>query len=212
VASKPTKKVGDYRENFYAGTCAVCGATVPAHAGFVFKEFGGKGPWLVQHVQGQCPVTPAEAAELAEIKTMQPRLSARHAGGEDPADGGPDPHPWASADVRARDKVSFSKIPQGYYATKSRTGSNDLDFWFVRVPENGQWAGFRFVKRYLGGQGPIRISKGEQTAALRAILEDGTDAAAHLFAQELGRCYRCGRDLTDDASRAAGIGPVCAGK
>ncbi|MES2342166.1 MAG: DUF6011 domain-containing protein [Pseudomonadota bacterium] len=28
----------------------------------------------------------------------------------------------------------------------------------------------------------------------------------------MGECGRCGRTLTDEASRAAGIGPVCASK
>jgi uncharacterized protein DUF6011 len=32
------------------------------------------------------------------------------------------------------------------------------------------------------------------------------------YGQELGECGHCGRTLTDEASRAAGIGPVCASK
>jgi hypothetical protein len=109
----------------------------------------------------------------------------------------------------AGDKADFKAIPQGYYATKSHTGNNDLDFWFVRVPEDGRWAGFRFVKRIVGGRGTQEIRSGEQVAALQAILEFGVDAAGMLFAQELGRCRKCGRDLTDETSRSLGIGPTC---
>jgi hypothetical protein len=31
------------------------------------------------------------------------------------------------------------------------------------------------------------------------------------FGQEIGRCYVCGRTLTDETSRSLGIGPVCRG-
>jgi hypothetical protein len=34
-------------------------------------------------------------------------------------------------------------------------------------------------------------------------------AAMKTFADELGVCARCHRDLTDDVSRARGVGPVC---
>jgi len=130
-----------------------------------------------------------EAALLGEIKDMQPQRSQP-----------------------AQPRADFSKIAQGYYATASKTGNNDLDFWFVRVEETGRWKGFRFVRRYIGGRGPQRIGKGEQLAALHAILDATPEAAGDKFADELGKCRDCGRDLTDDESRARKRGPVCAGK
>jgi hypothetical protein len=36
--------------------------------------------------------------------------------------------------------------------------------------------------------------------------------ASTTYGVEIGQCGRCGRTLTDEVSRAAGIGPVCAGK
>ena len=36
--------------------------------------------------------------------------------------------------------------------------------------------------------------------------------ASTTYGTEIGKCGRCGRSLTDKTSRAAGIGPVCAGK
>ena len=44
-------------------------------------------------------------------------------------------------------------------------------------------------------------------AVLDGIAADA-DALAR-FGQELGICGNCGRDLTDEESRALGIGPVC---
>jgi len=185
--TRPSKASG-YRTNKFAGDCFKCRVRVAPGQGYIFRSPGvgsqrlGQGEWLVSHLDGQC-VTAEEAADLDDIKTMQPR--------------------------QAKPRGNFKAIAQGYYATKSRTGSNDLDFWFVRVPDTGKWQGYRFVRRIIGGHSPQPVRAGESVAALQAILEDGTDAAAHLFAQELGRCYRCGRDLTDETSRQLGIGPVC---
>jgi hypothetical protein len=192
--TRPSKASG-YRTNKFAGDCYRCRVRVAPGQGYIFRSPGvgsqrlGQGEWLVSHLDGQC-VTPEEAADLDAIRTMQPRYAAEQA---------------------QRGKGNFKLIPQGYYATKSRTGTNDIDFWFVRVPDTGKWQGFRFVRRYLGGQGPIQIRTAEQMAALHAILEDGVEAAGMLFAQELGKCRKCGRDLTDETSRELGIGPVCRG-
>ncbi len=45
---------------------------------------------------------------------------------------------------------------------------------------------------------------------LTAILAD-PDAGPR-FGREIGKCYVCGRTLTDETSRALGIGPVCRGE
>jgi hypothetical protein len=185
-ASKPS-----VRTNKYAGTCVGCGNTVQPEQGILFRSMGvgsqrlGEGQWLVRHQPGDCE----EARLLQDIKVMQPKQADK-----------------------PRQTVNFKSIPQGYYATKSATGNNDLDFWFVRVPDDGKWAGYRFVRRIVGGRGPQQIHKSEQMAALRAILEAGVEAAGNLYADELGNCKKCGRDLTDDESRARRMGPICAGK
>ena len=129
TTSKPS-----VRTNRYAGTCILCGCAVQPETGILFRSPGvgsqrhGQGDWLVQHKPGDCE----EAKLLQDIKTMQPKQA----------------EPWASADVRARDKVNFKAIPQGYYATRKEHG---IDFWFVRVPEDGKWQGYRFVRRIVGG-------------------------------------------------------------
>ena len=192
--SVPTASKPSVRTNKYAGDCIRCGCTVAPNAGILSRSPGvgsqrlGQGDWIVQHVNNDdCD----EARLLSEIKDMQPHTVRRVVG------------------QTSRD---FKAVLPGYYATKSRTGSNDLDFWFVRVPEDGRWAGFRFVKRIVGGRGTQSIRGGEQVAALRAIMEAGVEAAGNLYADELGNCKKCGRDLTDEESRARRMGPVCADK
>lgn len=102
-------------------------------------------------------------------------------------------------------------MPEGYYAVPSRTGNNDLDFYRVDRPRKGDWAGFVFVKRIIGGHPPQRISKGEQMGALDRIQRAGWSQAAQKYSRETGQCYRCRIELTDDASRALGLGETCAG-
>lgn len=45
-----------------------------------------------------------------------------------------------------------------------------------------------------------------------ALIAQDAHAAMIRYGHELGECGRCGRTLTDEASRAAGIGPVCINK
>jgi Family of unknown function (DUF6011) len=103
-------------------------------------------------------------------------------------------------------------VPAGHYATKSRTGNNDLDFWRVDRPTEGNWAGRIFVKRVIGGKPDHNVRAQERASALAAIAEDGPEAAAKLYGQEIGRCSRCNRHLTDETSREFGMGPECRSK
>jgi len=108
----------------------------------------------------------------------------------------------------------IADITAGFYATPSATGSNDYDFWKVT---EGRRPGVRFVKRVVGGGDEkyprlIEISNREQLAALRAILRAGIAEAADTYAVNQERCKKCGSHLTDEASRAARMGPVCRGE
>jgi hypothetical protein len=106
----------------------------------------------------------------------------------------------------------YSQIPVGHYATKSLTGNNDLDFWRVDRPEQGTYAGRTFVKRIVGGKPDLNVSRDTKFAALEAILEIGAEVSAILYGQQLGRCSRCNRTLTDEVSRKFGKGPECRSK
>jgi len=103
----------------------------------------------------------------------------------------------------------FSAVVGGYYATVSPREDQDYDFWYVK---EGRKPGYRFVKRVIGGQGPIRISGGEAIRALSTILAEGVDKCGDRFADEMERCRDCGLPLTDEVSRRERRGPVCRSK
>jgi Family of unknown function (DUF6011) len=126
----------------------------------------------------------------------------------------PDREPSETPQEKAAPVVALDQIPIGYYATPSRTGANDLDFWKVEHEEDGKWAGWNFVKRVLGGgsEGQTRLVKirmPEQRAALAAIAEQGTEESRMLYAVNMKRCTKCNRDLSDDLSRERGMGKDC---
>lgn len=100
-------------------------------------------------------------------------------------------------------------VPAGYYALDSATGNNDLDFYCVQHGK-GRWAGRVFVKRVIGGRPDTPVRGAEANRVIMAIAEVGADSAAKRYGQEIGRCGRCNRHLTDETSRALGLGPDCA--
>lgn len=105
-------------------------------------------------------------------------------------------------------------ITAGYYAIPSLTGNQDLDFFRVDAPDDGNWKGFLFVKRVLGGGADslrterVHWSTADQVLTV-LIPPFAAQAARERFGQEMGRCGCCGRTLTDETSRARGIGPDC---
>jgi hypothetical protein len=86
--------------------------------------------------------------------------------------------------------------------------TDKLRFFKVNTPTEGRWAKMTFVNEVFGGgrRDPVRNRQFRQTV-LQAIADD-SDALAR-YGQELGECGVCGRELTDEQSRAIGIGPVC---
>jgi hypothetical protein len=116
----------------------------------------------------------------------------------------------AESTVSAR--LSFSDIPGGFYATPNKTdGSNDFSFWKVT---EGRKPGYRFVKRVVGGGSGmlpelLEVGHQQQVGALRAILDKGITESAALYSELETRCTACGRQLTDETSRAYGKGPKC---
>lgn len=97
---------------------------------------------------------------------------------------------------------------------------------FVRVdrPGKGSFEGFVFVKRLPFGPDSdgirfallnpkartVKVDDGFRNL-LDALLADPSKAAVE-YGHRTGSCCICGRTLTDPASIAAGIGPICAGK
>lgn len=107
----------------------------------------------------------------------------------------------------ATTRTPVPDVPAGRYAV---TGEQDqIVFLKVDRPTEGQYAGRTFVKVQAGDdfhRMPLPVAK----ALLAKILADGPKAASIRYGQELGVCGVCGRTLTDETSRAEGIGPKCA--
>ena len=74
---------------------------------------------------------------------------------------------------------------------------NRPGFVFLDIQASDEWHAVRNVTR-------IR--------EIVALIAQDPQAAMIRYGRELGECGRCGRTLTDEASRAAGIGPVCINK
>lgn len=135
------------------------------------------------------PLTKAGASVLIEGLLTLPKLEGRTA----PETGVP------SAEV----------VPEGHYALRDPE-ADTISFFKVDRPTEGTWAGRVFVKRIVGPE-EVRISRALQTEILDRIAVDAR-AASVLYGHEIGRCGICNRRLTNENSRAAGIGPICASK
>ncbi len=103
-------------------------------------------------------------------------------------------------------------IPDGYYALKDMPGhKNEVTFYRLRSGKEGtRWQGFQFIDMVVGG-GSRYPQRGADVRKqiYDAIRAAGANEARKLYGQEIGRCGVCNRELTDDTSRAMGIGPVC---
>lgn len=116
--------------------------------------------------------------------------------------------PAAPVQAPARERFDFNSVPDGNYAYYEGDEANDL-VKFFRVDTNGTW-------KNLAARGGDTLYPVKNTSAkvaiMRHILEVGLDECRMLFVRKLDRCWMCGRHLTNDESRARGLGPDCAAK
>ena len=107
--------------------------------------------------------------------------------------------------LRAQDVGDQVMVADGRYAIAI---DGKLRFFRVNTPTEGRWANMTFVNEVFGGgrREPVRNRQFRQTV-LQARSAD-PDALAR-YGQELGEGGGGGRELTDEQSRAIGIGPVC---
>lgn len=134
----------------------------------------------------------------------------------------------AQRDASAK-SIDVSRIEEAFKharanARKDREGIKwlrlNLDvFTFSDAPANGQWPACIFVKQGSIKLGQIRdgkffCSNECNEATEEKVIEVASDPfkAAKAFGQRTGVCCCCGRELTNEASRKAGIGPICATK
>jgi hypothetical protein len=109
------------------------------------------------------------------------------------------------ATVKAPGTAPAAEVADGRYAVEE---GGTLKFFRVK---NGRKAGFVFLDVQASDDWhAIRnVTRIREVLALIAV---DAKAAMTRYGQELGECGHCGRTLTDAASRAAGIGPVCASR
>jgi uncharacterized protein DUF6011 len=103
-------------------------------------------------------------------------------------------------------------VPAGHYAVPAALLGyevNDLYFYRVDRPTEGPFRGRTYVKAIVGGHPDHRVNYKASVKALEAILKFGVEDAGILYGTQLGRCRKCNRHLTDELSRALGIGPEC---
>lgn len=121
--------------------------------------------------------------------------------------------PWAAVSkLRAAIKLHLVRkirnATVGHFALRT---DNVVKFYRVKHITAGTYAGRVFVDAQASGDfWPVK-APATLTEVLTGILAD-PQAAMTLYGTELKQCYRCNRTLTDEISRALGIGPECRSK
>lgn len=106
-------------------------------------------------------------------------------------------------------KALLRQIPAGYYCvTNPETGKNH--FYRVTVTAKG------FIKvQEQASSDLFEVAYRSIAPIANAILKVGIEAAGLAYAQNKSRCYRCGRELTDNTGNpyfSQGLGPDCGTK
>lgn len=85
---------------------------------------------------------------------------------------------------------------------------NKVAFWRISPSRDGKMF---YLNQVIGGQGPVKIRMAPEAmvAIAKKIIAAGPVEAMVRYGLELGECGHCGRELTNDESRALGIGPHC---
>jgi hypothetical protein len=182
--------------NKFAKACLACGHDVENGSGYACQLSNDK--WVTIHKDGNC-VEPVKDGSHLHNRIEQ----------------------VVTACVASMPHL-ISEGCEYYFAIASHTGNNDLDFYAL-VTSHRKAGDTWVLKRVVGGS----LSGSDLTAnspvmslveAKRVIdwlatrTEHEFATAQMSFASSLGRCFCCGRTLTDDHSREVGMGSVCEAK
>lgn len=174
--------------NRYVKPCDICGHKTIEGAGLALHSHG---KWITVHQNGQC-VEPyiGKALETArqrvDAHVMQACLSI----------------------------TTLSDEHDTFIALPSHTGNNDLDFYAFVRNNDGAYSS-HVLRRILGGHDVERaplMTTAEADRVLEIVRNMSVDeiiSAQFVYASNLGRCSMCNRTLTDEASRARGMGAEC---
>jgi hypothetical protein len=114
--------------------------------------------------------------------------------------------PYVTKTVQAPAERPTFNVPDGRYALDSISGKNEIVFY--RVTKN---RGFYNVSMQISDNW-VKVDWTKAQSVLRRIENAGWKDAMLRYGRELEHCGHCGKALTDDESRARGIGPVCLAK
>jgi hypothetical protein len=179
--------------NRYGGPCVLCGHDVGAGEGTYRR--GARGGWETLHLPGGCPLHLADGE--AEGAVHEAVVEGKHT--------------WASVTALLQ-----ARKP-GFFAVPSVTGSNDLTFFALKVNQgrmDRSKKGQKYFAHIVGGhdEDAMRVTPEFVVKCLAAVDAIGEEAAGMAYAEHFVQCFRCGRQLTDEASRARGLGAECATK
>lgn len=126
------------------------------------------------------------------------------------AQGHPAEAPRAADAATVPERKTRWEVPAGRYAIlyPNAEGRKVLKFFHVDKPTEGRWVGYTFVKEQASDDlYPVK-DRARREDILATIAEDPREAIVR-YGREIGKCGVCGRTLTEEESRAYGIGPVC---
>lgn len=109
---------------------------------------------------------------------------------------------------RRTQAAALPVVPEGTYAIDTTEGAtNTVAFYRVWHGRNG----YVGVNREIGPS-DTRVPFAQVRGILERILAVGTEEALARYGRETGVCGHCHTRLTNDESRALGIGPICRAK
>lgn len=101
---------------------------------------------------------------------------------------------------------SHPEVLDGRYAIPNASGTGSLVFYKVWTRRDGS----RGVDLQVSDD-YLPVGRAQVPGILARIAKEPAEASKR-YGREIGCCGVCGRTLTDENSRAAGIGPVCSAK
>jgi len=108
-------------------------------------------------------------------------------------------------------KAVDSGLDDGRYGVENVPGhKNKVSFFQLRTPKEGDWKGYQFTDQIVGHGKRYGVVDVKTRMKIHSLIkEQGANECLMRFGVEFKHCGRCGRELTDDTSRAWGIGPDC---
>jgi len=110
-----------------------------------------------------------------------------------------------------KNRSEKSDLPDGRYGIENVPGhKNQVSFFQLRTPKDGDWKGYQFIDQIVGHGKRFPVKEADTRKKIRELIKtQGINECLQRFGIEFKHCGRCGRELTDDVSRAWGIGPDC---